>query len=313
MKKLIIILLGLTSVLKVSGQQDPQYNHFMFNNMAINPGYAGSSDMACATLIARQQWVGFEGAPSGTIAHINAPIKPFGIESGIGLNIMTDEAGFNKNLIIKGSYAYRMDIGNGKLGIGLGLGLLNQSVDPDWEIPVSDQHTSASGDNLIPDNSESVFAFDMDFGLYYKTDQLYVGISSTHLNEPTLKYTKGSPFIKRHYYFTAGYDFNLPNPLFEILPSIHLLSDGASSEIAMNGMLLYNKKFWGGVSYKLGSSLTGLLGIQLMNGIRIGYAYEFPTSKIYQGTTGTHEFLVNYCFDLGTDRSPSRYKSVRFL
>ncbi len=313
MKKLIFTSLIILFTLNSGAQQDPQFSQYMFNQMAINPGYAGSNDMICATLLNRQQWVGFTGAPSSTVFHINAAVKPFGVSSGVGFFIMNDQAGFNNNLNISGSYAYRFDLGPGKLGIGLSLGMYNQSLEPEWFIPDSDYHTDVNGDPLIPENSESVFVFDMGFGLFYKTDELYVGLSSTHLNEPEFKFSKGSPFLTRHYYFTTGYNFQLPNPLFEILPSIQILSDGATSEITLNAITLYNKKFWGGVSYKVGSAIVGMLGIQLFNGIQLGYAYEFPTSDIIQGTTGSHEFLVNYCFSLGMERSPRRYKSVRFL
>jgi len=313
MKKLIFASLLIIVALDSGAQQDPQFSQYMFNQMAINPGYAGSNDMICATLLNRQQWVGFNGAPSSTVFHINAAIKPFGVSSGVGLFIMNDQAGFSKNLNISGSYSYRMDLGPGKLGIGLNLGMYNQSLEPEWFIPNSDYHTDVNGDPLIPENNESVFVFDMGFGLFFKTDELYVGLSSTHLNEPKFKYSKGTPFLKRHYYFTSGYNFQLPNPLFEILPSIQILSDGATSEITLNANTLYNKKFWGGVSYKVGSAIIGMLGIQLFNGIQLGYAYEFPTSDIIQGTTGSHEFLVNYCFSLGMERSPRRYKSIRFL
>ena len=313
MKKLIFASLVMIITLDMGAQQDPQFSQYMFNQMAINPGYAGSNDMICATLLNRQQWVGFNGAPSSTVFHVNAAVKPFGVSSGVGLFIMNDQAGFLKNLNISASYSYRLDLGPGKLGIGLNLGMYNQSLEPDWFIPVSDNHTDVNGDPLIPANNESIFVFDMGFGLFYKTDELYVGLSSTHLNEPKFKYSEGTPFLKRHYYFTAGYNFQLPNPLFEILPSIQILSDGATSEITLNANTLYNKKFWGGVSYKVGSAIVGMLGIQLFNGIQLGYAYEFPTSDIIQGTTGSHEFLVNYCFSLGLERSPRRYKSIRFL
>lgn len=285
----------------------------MFNQMAFNPGYAGSSDMICATALNRQQWVGFSGAPASTAFHANAPVKPFGISSGVGIYILSDKAGFYKNLNISASYAYRLDLGEGKLGIGVNLGFYNQTLEPEWYIPNSDYHQQPSGDPLIPENSESVFSFDMGFGLYYNTDNLFVGLSTTHLNEPKFNYSKGTPFLKRQYYFTAGYNFQLPNPLFEIIPSVQLVSDGATSAITFNGSALYNKKFWGGVSYKTGSAIVGMLGLQLFNGIRIGYAYEFPTSDIIQSTTGSHEFMISYCFSIATDRSPKKYKSVRFL
>ncbi len=314
MKKLFLysfIIIAYTS----SGlsQQDPQFSHYMFNQMAVNPGFAGSSDMISATMINRQQWVGFSGAPSSTVFHANAPAKPFGLSSGVGLYLMKDKAGFTNNLNITGSYAYRLDVGSGKLGIGVSLGFINQSLEPEWSIPNSDYHQPPSSDPLIPENNESIFVFDMGFGLYYQAKDLYAGISVTHLNEATFKYSKGSPNARRHYYFIAGYNFQLPNPLFEILPSIQVVSDATVSEIVFNANMLYNKKFWSGVSYKAGSAVVGLLGIQLINGLRIGYAYEFPTSAIIKSSSGSHEFMVNYSFRLSVDRSPRRYKSVRFL
>lgn len=314
MKTKLLLLLVIISISIIGvAQQDPQFSQYMFNQMAINPGYAGSSDMICATALNRQQWVGFSGAPASTSFHANAPVKPFGISSGVGLYILSDKAGFYKNLNISASYAYRLDLGDGKLGIGVNLGFYNQTLEPEWYIPNSDYHQQPSGDPLIPENSESVFSFDMGFGLYYNTDNLYVGLSTTHLNEPKFNYAKGTPFLKRQYYFTAGYNFQLPNPLFEVIPSVQLVSDGATSAITFNGSVMYNKKFWGGVSYKTGSAIVGMLGMQLFNGMRIGYAYEFPTSDIIQSTTGSHEFMISYCFSIASDRSPKKYKSVRFL
>lgn len=313
MKKKLLLLIVISVSINGISQQDPQFSHFMFNQMAFNPGYAGSSDMICATGIYRQQWVGFDGAPASTVFHANAPVKPFGISSGVGLYLLSDKAGFSKNLNISASYAYRLDLGEGKLGIGVNFGFYNQSLEPEWYIPTSDYHQQPSGDPLIPENNESVFAFDMGFGLFYNTSNLFVGISTTHLNEPKFKYSKGTPFLKRQYYFTAGYNFQLPNPLFEIIPAVHLVSDGATSAVTFNANVTYNKKFWGGVSYKMGSAIVGMLGLQLFNGIKFGYAYEFPTSDIIKSTTGSHEFMISYCFSVATDRSPKKYKSVRFL
>ena len=314
MKKQTLLLVLLLIIAKAGiAQQDPQFSQYMFNQMSINPGYAGSTDMICITGINRQQWVGFEGAPSSTVFHANAPIKPFGINSGVGLTLINDKAGFNDNLSISATYAYRIDIGEGKLGIGANFGFLNQKLSPEWYIPTSDYHQQPSGDPLIPENDESVFVFDMGFGLYYNTDNLYIGISSTHINEPKLSYIKGTPFIKRNYYLTAGYSFQLSNPLFEIIPSIQVVSDAATSSITFNTNVTYNKKFWGGVSYRAGSAIVGLIGLQIFNGVRFGYAYEFPTSDIIKSTSGSHEFMISYCFSVAGDRTAKKYKSIRFL
>jgi type IX secretion system PorP/SprF family membrane protein len=316
MRTAFSIIFGFVFVMIAFSQQDPTYSQPMFNQMAFNPGYAGGSDMVCFSLLTRQQWVGFEGAPSTTMLTANMPFKVFGISSGAGLTLMSDQIGFENNLSLALSYAYRQDIGNGKLGIGINLGMFNKALKPNWKIITeTGDEGSPSDDPLIPENDESVIAFDLGFGLYYKMDDLYVGISTTHLNEGKLKYasTSGVSYLKRQYYLIAGYTLPFGKPLFEVTPSIFLYSDGKTSQISINTMVLYNKKFWGGVSYRAGDAITGMIGIELFNGLRIGYAYDFTTSDIRKNSNGTHEFMIGYCFNLSLDRSPQRYKSVRFL
>ncbi len=307
---LMMIMLGLGTVF---GQQDPQMSQFMFSKLSYNPGFAGSSGGICATGMNRQQWVGFKGAPSTTVFQGEAFVKPFGISSGVGLSFTSDKLGFEKNLTITGTYAYRLEIGKGSLGIGLSFGLLNKALDPSWEIPTSDYHTPPGGDPLIPENKESVLAFDLGAGLFYQSDEFYVGVSSTHLNQPVIKYTKGEPFVARHYYVVAGYNLRLPNPAFELLPSLFLQSDGRATQLTMNVNLLYNKKVWGGVSYRTGDAVIGLIGLQLINGLRIGYSYDFQTSAIHSYTGGTHEVMIKYCFNVSLQHEPKNYKSIRFL
>lgn len=135
----------------------------------------------------------------------------------------------------------------------------------------------------------------------------------THLNQPKIKYSKGTPYVSRHYYITAGYTLQLPNPSLELLPSLFAFSDGKVTQFTITSLVRYNKKVWGGVSYRAGDALTGLVGFELYNGIRIGYAYDFTLSDIRKNSSGSHEFMVNYCFDLNLGRSPMKYKSIRFL
>lgn len=136
MKKLITALIFLVLFLcPVLSQQDPLSSQYMFNTLTYNPGVAGTSGMICATAINRQQWVGFEGAPSTTVFNISAPVSPFKISSGIGLLVESDNVGFDKDINLSASYSYILDLGISKLGIGISLGMLNKTIDPTWEIP----------------------------------------------------------------------------------------------------------------------------------------------------------------------------------
>ena len=314
MKKLNIAVLFLIMVVHpVLSQQDPLTSQYMFNTLTYNPGVAGVSGMVCATAINRQQWVGFKGAPSTTVFNISAPVNPFKIRSGVGLLVESDNVGFDKDINISASYSYHLDVGQGMLGIGVNAGMLNKTINPEWQIPGGDSHTPASGDPLIPENKESYVAFDAGLGLYYKADKYYASMSVTHLNQPKIKFSKGTPYISRHYYLTAGYTLQLPDPSLELLPSVFAFSDGKATQFNLTSLIRYNKKVWGGVSYRYGDALIGIIGLELFNGIRLGYAYDFTISDIGKNSNGSHEFMVNYCFDLGLGKSPMKYKSIRFL
>jgi type IX secretion system PorP/SprF family membrane protein len=314
MKKLTVAFLFLVLILQpVLSQQDPLSSHYMFNTMTYNPGVAGISGMICATALNRQQWIGFEGAPSTTVFSINAPFNLFKIKSGVGLLIENDNIGFDKDINLSAVYSYLMDLGQGKLGIGLNMGMLNKTLTPKWYIPGGDAHVPPSGDPLIPENKESFVAFDAGMGLYYKADKYYAAFSVTHLNQPKIKFTKGLPYVSRHYYLTTGYTLLLPNPSLELLPSVFAFSDGKVIQFTVTSLLRYNKKAWGGVSYRAGDALIGIIGFELYNGLRLGYAYDFTISDIRKNSTGSHEFMVNYCFDISLGKSPMKYKSIRFL
>lgn len=314
MKKLNIAFLFLVLFLQpVLSQQDPLSSQYMFNLLTFNPGFAGTSGMICATALNRQQWVGFKGAPSTTVFNISAPVSPFGIKSGVGLLVESDNVGFDKNINLTGAYSYHMDLGTGKLGIGLSLGMYNTTLNPSWSIPAGDAHTPASGDPLIPENKESYIAFDAGLGFFYKADKYFASLSVTHINQAKIKFTKGTPYLSRHYYLTGGYTLQLPNPSLELVPSLFAFSDGKVVQFTITSLVRYNKKVWGGVSYRAGDALIGIVGLELFNGIRLGYSYDFTISDMGKNSSGSHEFMINYCFDLSLGKSPMKYKSIRFL
>ncbi|MBL7112216.1 MAG: type IX secretion system membrane protein PorP/SprF [Bacteroidales bacterium] len=316
MKRGGLFCVFLLIVMTTYSQQDPHFSQYMYNLSYFNPGYVGSTDMICMSLANRQQWVGFTGAPNTSFFQANAPVKPFGINSGVGLSLLSDNVAFDKNLSITGYYAYRLDVGPGTLGIGVNLGLINKALEADWQIPteLGSDFVSAESDPAIPDADESRMTFDMGLGVYYTTGNLYFGLSSTHVNRPKIKYVdKRESYIGRHYYLLSGYRWQLSNPMFEVMPSVLLKTDGRTNQFDASALVRYNKKFWAGVSLRAGDALIGIIGFELFNGVRIGYSYDFTTSDIGNYSSGSHEFTVGYCFSLSMDKTPQKYKSIRFL
>ena len=300
MKRILFISFLLIAGLAFS-QQDPQFSQNMFNKLANNPGYAGSNQAICATVLHRSQWMGFEGAPKTLNLSVDAGIPA--IHGGVGLNIVKDDIAAFSNLGLQLTYAYRTDLGNGQMGAGLSLGMFQSGADGGWFDPAE------AGDVVIPTGDVKGSAMDFGFGVYYNTQDVYIGLSTSHFTAPTIEWSNSQMELARHYFLIAGYAHEL-NPMFTLNPSIYLKSDGASSQLDVNTNVLYNNKLWGGVSYRLDEGLIALLGMHINDDLKFGIAYDVVMSEI---TNNSLEFMLGYCFKVSYDRPVKSYKNPRFL
>lgn len=308
-KRFIAILLLTVAATNAFPQQDPLFSQTMFNHMSINPAFAGSSEMISATAINRLQWVGFgSGAPTTMVVNINSPFSLFGKSHGVGLNIMNDRFGFNSDIGIDVSYAYRFKINRaGNLAFGINGGFINNTMKPNWQFPV------ATGDVAVPQGEENSVNLDLGAGLFFNNDQMYFGISATHLNQPQLNKATNPSHYKIHYYICGGYVLPITNTSWEFSPSIFAGTTLSTSILTFNSNVIYNKRFWGGVSYRVGEAVTAMIGAEVFSGLRIGYAFDFSTTKISSYNSGSHEFMLGYSFTLKKEKPPQQYKSIRFL
>ncbi len=315
MKKLFISIVLIIVTLAVYAQQIPHVSHFMYDNLRINPGSAGSMDMICVTGIYRQQMVGFPGNPENFFFNVEVPFHLLNTKHGVGMSIYRDAIGFNSDINFQLGYAFRISVGDGTLGIGINGALFDKSLISDWEWRPSD----VTQDEYIP-NGDADMTFSIGAGLFYRRDDIYFGASVLNINSPEVVTPSGNTNnneskynLNRHYYVTTGYNMQLTNPAWELKPAVLLKSDGIATDMDFNLTVAYNKKFWGGVSYRTGGILVGMLGLELFEGLKIGYSYDFSTTALTNYEQGTHEILLNYCFKIGVEKAPQKYKSIRFL
>ena len=321
MKKIITIAGAVILWTGAYAQQERQVSHYMYDLISVNPGSAGSSDMVSTHAIMRQQWVGIDGAPLGVVLNMDAPFKLLKANHGVGVSIGYDEIGFNEDINLSLSYAYQFSVGNGKLGLGISGSFVNRKLNPEWIIPSSPLHDSPDQDIAIPSDDQNEFLFDMGAGIFYRTEELYVGISTTHIlqdefvyvNEGASAASETKEKMVRHYYLTAGYTLQLSNPALELIPSVMLQSDARVTKIDLNTTFMYNKKLWAGVSYRVGAAVVGMVGVDILNGVKVGYSYDFDTSALSNFSKGSHEIMIGYSFTVGVDKTPQKYKSIRFL
>lgn len=308
----LVFILNLTCF----SQQDPQYTNNMFYKLGVNPGYAGAEKAISGIILNRYQWDGFEGAPKTLVFSLDAAIKAFGAPGGIGLNVVSDQLGYFKNSTVNFTYSYKATTNLGALGIGLSAGLYNMGINPDGWISSDDVLSGTdggSGDYLIPQGETSQMAVDFGLGFYLSSNRYYLGASVTHINQAAIKYADlASMYLARHYYLMGGYNIKLSDPLFELRPSFLFKSDLAGWQLDLNTNVVYNERFWGGITYRINDAVALLMGMELVNGLKVGYSFDLVTSAIGRDGYGSHEVFISYSVDLEKNRN-QKYKSIRFL
>lgn len=320
MKKIFTTLtVALAAITSVSfAQQDPQFTQFMHSKLIYNPGYAGTSEAICANVLYRQQWVNFPGAPKTGLLSFDMPIGQLPI--AIGLNVMSDQIGFSKTLFARLALAYNRHIGAGVLGIGADIGILQQQFNGAWITPdgnnVHDGHIpdyQSTGLGANPGLNE--LTYDVGFGVFYSiANKMYVGISSTHLAAQDIKATDSIKYsLARHYYIVGGYTFNVgEGGKHGINPNVKVKSDAATTQLDLNLTYIYNQKFWLGVSYRMQDAIAPMIGYKF-KGMKIGYSYDLTLSKINGYSSGTHEVMLGYCFNVKKPKKVTSYQNARFL
>ena len=327
-KNILFLFFVFASISFTYAQQEVQFTQNMFNKLGVNPGYAGSNNAICATTLFRQQWMGFTETIDGQENNVSPQTMLFSLHSnvdpirgGLGLIIYKDKLGYEDNIGVKFGYAYKMPLQGGYLGLGIMAGFLNKTIDYTQFNPID-----AGDPLLVGASNESDMVFDLSFGAYYhKPGQYYAGISSSQLMQSESSFgTFASPQLKRHYYLMGGYQWPIPNnPEFELRPNIFIKSDFASTQYDFNALMYYNNQFWAGLSYRTVDAVAILIGAQpfinsgnkSLERLMIGYSYDVTTSAMGSNgrSSGSHEVMLNYCFEIKIPYIPSSYRNVRFL
>jgi type IX secretion system PorP/SprF family membrane protein len=314
--KLTTITLFITG-LAAFAQQDAQFSMNMFNRLAVNPAYAGMNKALCGTLLYRQQWTAFPGAPKTGLLSVDFGEVLFG---GVGLTIDQDQLGFDKTLKAKLAYSFHLPLGPGSLGIGIDAGMIQKALTGNFIAPDGTTSATPGTDQAIPWSGSSAITYDVGLGLYYTTQKLYVGLSSLHLPQQELK-DAASNFnfnykVARHYYVMAGYTFGL-GANFELKPSVLAKSDASATQMDLNLIAQWRKMVFGGFSYRLSDAMVGIIGLEKSFGsklnARFGYSYDVTTSAIKNYSNGTHEIMLGFCYKIKSEAKSSSHMNVRFL
>ncbi|KUG06208.1 PorP/SprF family type IX secretion system membrane protein [Solirubrum puertoriconensis] len=312
---LLATLLFSAVVGSAVAQQQPQFSHYPFNGMYLNPAYAGIKGQGEFVSIYRYQYFNYNptfyqgGSPKTFMLSGSLPIRALG--GGIGFNAYRDEIAQSDITSFSLSYSKHFKIGDEAL---LGVGV--QGIYNNWR---RGKYVAVDEfDPSIPDNS-SDNKFDAGAGVWYESPRWYAGLSVNNLLRSQYRFQsvpdslgnnqgkQARATAENHAYLSIGYNFELTDEI-TLTPSAigKLVLPGRfgdnkkftvdNNSFEANVRATYNDKYWGGVGYRYDESLIGMVGASVMkdNALRIGYAFDFIAFNQDARAFSSHEIMISY-------------------
>lgn len=288
------------------GQGQKQYNHFIGNQGLLNPAYTGTRDGLSGILIARNQWIGLEGAPVTQALNVHTPVGESPL--GLGLSVTNESLGAHNNVDAFGAAAYKLEITRDlNLSLGVQLGFNSYS----WH--QSEIVTSDMTDNAIYGSSN--LSFNSGFGAYLYSPKYFIGFSIpeffTNIYDRTsTEYQTSLNMRNVHYYLYGGYVFEV-NDQLALKPSILTRTVyGAPLQFDYTCSALLYETVWAGLTYKSSKEMVFLLEYVINKSLTLRYSFDYPFNDLNQiKNYGSHE--IGLQFDVNFDKPVMR--SIRYF
>ena len=299
LKKTLIICIIMVGF-SAEAQQLPQFTQYMFNTISVNPAYAGSRETLNVTALHRNQWAGIDGNPVTSTFSMHMPTGNERV--GLGLSYISDQLGDESTNYVYGDFSYTIPVSyNARLSFGLKAGFTNYQLDsPDPNDPFFNENFNSWNPNF-------------GAGLYLSSERWYMGISSPRILTTDLNQGEFEALERNTYYGIAGYVFDLSADIKFRPTVLAKITNGAPASYDLTSSVLLYDKFWLGATVRLNdtANLGAYMDYQVSNNIRVGYAYDVPTSIIRPYSGGTHEVILIY--EPRFSKKTKLYKSPRYF
>lgn len=321
MKKLTILFLGLLMGTTAFAQQSTQYSQYMFNGLYINPAYAGYKEALNMNAYYRSQWTGMPDGPKTMALAVDNLSKNDKV--GLGLNIIHDKLGNERNFSMYANYAYRLRVGmdpSTRLAFGLGLGVQSTGFNNAGVI-TGDAEVIDIANTLLPD---------VRFGVYYSSLTFFAGFSADNLISTMLFNDKNKgeiPPVRQLYLNVGGIIPIADDILFKPSTLIKSAEKGDSRALStdLNAAFIFAERFTVGATYRTALSskntsmdsrklpnpnaVIGLIEVMATSNLRVGYSFDHSLSGVQNHTGGSHEISVGYLFE----RQKRRVRTPRYF
>jgi len=299
MKKISTLLIALMVAITVKSQTATPMAQYAGNQMIFNPGFAGAHDLFSANLSMRTLWTGVPGSPTLVSFNMHAPF----IDQRNALGFIYQRETFGPQIVnlVNITYAYKFHTGPSSfISLGAQAGLFNSVTD--WGLVRFVRHPEdpayGRGQRLRTN------AFDMGLGIYFQSENFYLGLSGRHLTSP--RFDEISTVANgvaqtvyshtpRQFFLMGGYNFILTDD-FDLRPRF-LMRHKYGMPLAVNAgiELVYLNRFGFGANFASGQRAVSLMAsIEVLEGLRVSYAFDMNFGVLRPYQRGSHEILISY-------------------
>ncbi|MGD1960846.1 MAG: type IX secretion system membrane protein PorP/SprF [Fulvivirga sp.] len=298
MKKTLYLLLVILAH-PIYAQQDPLLSQYQFNQLPVNPAYAGVNDVASFDLQYRSQWGGVEGAPTTVL--LSGHSSFFQNQVGLGFSLVHDQVGINTNTDFNLTYAYELEVASDvTLSFGLQTGLMSLQYDFN-ELTLEDP----TDEDFI--NADDGFTkFNVGTGLFLSGERFYLGLSIPRLLkvQEDIGENTGERY-NQHYYVTGGLIIDQLSSVVIKPYVVTRISEGASVSADVGVNALFADLIWGGIFTRNFETVGINTFLNLNNGFRLGYTGELVSNDLSSGFN-THEISVGIDLELFSNQVVAR-------
>jgi len=330
MKKLFLSLFIIGWVVELTySQQLPLYSQYAYNKYLINPAHAGSDGFTSFTISAREQWIGYKGAPrtysfsfqsrvlkdeyklrKGLFSGENIKYVPkTDGRVGFGAYLYSDMNGLVYRTGIATSYSYHAwlyDYTQFSLGLGLSAYHLR--------IAATEQSFEDPSEPWLNDNMrKGVIVPDVDFGMYLLNPHFDIGFSAQQILGASVKFGPDleayrNYWMDRHYYIFGSYSFEVGVKTIIQPQLLFKMSEQVRPQVDIGATYIYDNTFWFGLHYRTESAFIGTIRLKvwpsrvMMQTVYIGYAFDYTTNQIQRCTYGSHEMVISLKFGASDKR-----------
>jgi len=296
MKKFYFLLFINSFCYQLFGQSSIRVSNFWKNPQYLNPATVYDRYVSVFSMAARQQWLGFSGAPITFFASGTTYLDDFNTQ--LGLIVMQDKIGYTSTSNINFSYAYAIFLEQKwQLHLGLRANWQYLSYDP-------------SKINMITEDDTELFrklksesSFNAAIGVEITNKTLKMGAASQNIfslfnAQNTLQ--SNTNFLYARYRQQTRDVINFGYGICGIqYANIYQLEINGTAYFKLkknNGLTDKPDVFDIGLFYRTRSEIGVVLGFDITESLHVSYTYDYHLGDIRRSSIGTNEIMITYNF-----------------